>query len=246
MASIAKAARDLFRPDVLSLLLHTRSLFQWALAALRKQDIAAMEIGDKDIIIEYRGCRFKLDPITCQPIFDAYNDYRFNRIQPDDAVLDIGAQVGAFAIPAAKRARVVYAVEPVFHAELIETAELNSITNIVPLHHAIGNSGQRKVINYGGISSKCLTTISFGELHKQLGQIDFLKIDCEGCEWDIEPRDLAGIRSIDAELHTLGLGHRARLKLKEWERWLSENGYICVIDRIDSTRCMLHAEREGK
>ena len=33
------------------------------------------------------------------------------------------------------------------------------------------------------------------------GGCDFLKCDCEGAEWGIDPADLAGIRRIEMELH---------------------------------------------
>jgi len=31
--------------------------------------------------------------------------------------------------------------------------------------------------------------------------VDFLKMDCEGAEWFIEPEELKGIRRIEAEVH---------------------------------------------
>jgi hypothetical protein len=34
------------------------------------------------------------------------------------------------------------------------------------------------------------------------GGCDFLKCDCEGAEWQIQPEDLAGVRRIEMELHT--------------------------------------------
>ncbi|HMV50520.1 MAG TPA: hypothetical protein PKD31_22460, partial [Blastocatellia bacterium] len=38
------------------------------------------------------------------------------------------------------------------------------------------------------------------------GGCDFLKCDCEGAEWQIDPDDLAGIRRIEMELHQPPIG----------------------------------------
>jgi len=220
-------------------------------AALRKQGMVIIDTAHNEgIFVEYRGCKFRLDPISCQPIFDVYRDYRFDRIRPDDVVLDIGAQIGAFAIPAAKIARRVYAVEPLFHYELLESIRLNRAKNVYPLWYGLGKERSVLRLGYWGMANYCsvypfpeiLEDLRWWRLTARRG-IDVLKLDCEGCEWYINPEDLKGIRVIEAELHTFGLGIKGRRKMKQWISWLEDNGYNYELEHIDSTRSMLHAEK---
>ena len=83
-------------------------------------------------------------------------------------------------------------------------------------------------MNYGGVqlgegSEKVImrTIDSYN-----LEDIDYIKIDIEGWEWGINPRDLEGIRRIAFEPH-IRLGHRMRDKqaLREWIKWLESEGY---------------------
>lgn len=254
MSRMSKVFLNLLKPDVFGFFLHTRSVSQWLVAALRKQGLVIIDTARNEaIFVEYRGCKFRLDPFSCHPIFDVYRDYRFDRIRPDDIVLDIGAQIGAFAIPAAKIAKRVYAVEPIFHCELLESIRLNRATKVYPLWYGIReNDGgcNTIVIDYWGKRQFC-RALPFPEILEDLRWwrltarhgIDVLKIDCEGCEWHINPQDLKGIRVIEAELHTFGLGIKGRRKMKEWISWLEANGYNYELEHIDSTRSMLHAEK---
>ena len=242
MASIKKAIKDLFKPDVIKFGIHARSISQWALASLRKQNIIMLELKD-DLIMEYRGCRFKVDVVTCIPVLTVYDEYRFDRIRKGDVVLDIGAQIGAFAIPASKIAERVYAVEPIFIDELGENTELNNTEDkVICLNYGIGKSNRDAKLEYRGVIKDC-QLIKFKELRNKVekfDKVDFLKIDCEGSEWSIEPEDLKGIRTIEAELHTFNLWHI--INVRKWERWLKKNNYEYELIRMDSTRYMLHAE----
>jgi len=256
MARLSRVFTNLLKPDVLGFFFHTRSLSQWMVAALRKQGMVIIDTAHNEgIFVEYRGCKFRLDPISCQPIFDVYREYRFDRIRPDDVVLDIGAQIGAFAIPAAKIARRVYAVEPLFHCELLESLRLNRAAKVYPLLYGVRHDGEgcnTEVVDYWGLRRFC-RVLSFPDILREIQgshvapfesrNIDVLKIDCEGCEWYINPEDLKGIRVIEAELHTFGLGIKGRRKMKQWISWLEENGYNYELEHIDSTRSMLHAEK---
>ncbi len=243
MARLSRVFTNLLKPDVLGFFFHTRSLSQWMVAALRNQGMVIIDTAHNEgIFVEYRGCKFRLDPISCQPIFDVYREYRFDRIRPDDVVLDIGAQIGAFAIPAAKIAKRVYAVEPIFHCELLESIRLNQAENIYARWEGLGESDGWLRLEYWGKSSQCVTRTLPEMLDMSTG-VTVLKVDCEGCEWYINPEDLKGIRVIEAELHTFGLGIKGRRKMKQWSSWLEDNGYNYELEHIDSTRSMLHAEK---
>jgi FkbM family methyltransferase len=128
--------------------------------------------------------------------------------EPNDVVIDIGANIGAFSIllailyPFIK----VIAIEPVAetYIKLYQNIKLNNLKNITPINTAISNSNRRiqhivySPIGTGGASSyvtqgcenhneihiSCLTLDEIFE-HCHIDKCKLLKIDCEGAEYDI-------------------------------------------------------------
>jgi len=163
----------------------------------------------------------------------------FRNIRPDDIVLDIGANIGAITIPLAKVAKYVHAVEPLFMKELRRNIYLNELENVRIHEKAIGHNGSTRVIKF---SSRCkvASCISFHELRKHIPRVDYLKIDCEGCEWAIDPKELIGIRELRIEFHIRrGHGRKDNARLAIWEKWLKDNGYNYDISYgIQPVRCV--------
>jgi len=140
-------------------------------------------------------------------------EYRFDDIRQDDVVIDIGANVGAFCIRAARRSRRVFAVEPVAWEILEENIRLNQVpVKIVRGALGDGNPGR---ITWDGITVS-VPTYSLREIVSLAGGCDFLKCDCEGGEWSIRPEDLAGIRRIEMELHLPPIGGLPNPSLLEY------------------------------
>jgi hypothetical protein len=130
-------------------------------------------------------------------------DYWVDDIREEDTVIDIGANVGAFSIRAAKRCRRVVAVEPVTTDLLFHNIRLNRVT-VQVIRGALG-SGQFTEIDWDG----CCVRVPSYQLRDILhlaGGCTFLKCDCEGAEWLIDPDDLSGIRRIEMELHQPPIG----------------------------------------
>ncbi len=125
-------------------------------------------------------------------------EYRFDDIRPDDRVIDIGANVGAFCIRASRFSPHIVGVEPVTASLLRENIRLNGVPVRV-IEGALGNgvSGHVSWDDCGVISP----TYPLSRIIEMAGGCDFLKCDCEGAEWCILPEDLAGIRRIEMELH---------------------------------------------
>lgn len=125
-------------------------------------------------------------------------EYRMDDILPDDRVLDIGANIGAFCIRASCRSRHVVAVEPVTTAILFRNIALNHS----PVRVIAGALGRGKPKEISWDDCRVVSpTFTLQKLRELSGGCDFLKCDCEGAEWDIDPDDLAGIRRIEMELH---------------------------------------------
>jgi FkbM family methyltransferase len=125
-------------------------------------------------------------------------EYRFSDIQKDDIVVDIGANVGAFCIRAAYYSDFVFAVEPLTHEVLQKNIRLNGVS-VTVLDYALGD-GNVESISWDGIS-RHMKTVSLKTIIGMTGGCDFLKCDCEGGEWLIDPQDLSSVRRIEMELH---------------------------------------------
>jgi len=141
------------------------------------------------------------------------DEYRFNDICPEDIVVDIGANVGAFCIRAARRSRNVTAVEPVTTAPLRNNILANGVS-VQVLEGALGD-GKPAVICWDEerVSTSTYTLQMILEL---AGGCDFLKCDCEGAEWLINPTELAGVRRIEMELHQPPIGGRPNPALLDY------------------------------
>ena len=126
------------------------------------------------------------------------NEYIFDDIRKDDIVIDIGANIGGFCIPASKLSDHVYAVEPLTTKELKRNIELNN-ADINVIESALGNGTTMK-IKWVGLT-KSIKTMTLSEIISSCGGCDFLKCDCEGGEWFIQPDEIIGIRRIEREYH---------------------------------------------
>lgn len=183
-------------------------------------------------VIEVDGCRFRVNDQVGSTQRVTGNPW-FGKIRSTDVVVDVGANIGAISIPLAKVAKEVYAVEPLFIEELKDNIELNGLSNIEIIPFGIGKEGT-KIIKFG---PKCATAtiITFGELKRRIGeQIDFLKMDGEGCEWEMEPSELKGIRELRMEFHIQrGRVQECRKKYREYMSWMKSEGYEIHVTYVD-------------
>src|SRR5512136_2593164 len=81
--------------------------------------------------------RFVERDLPYRQITDA-GEYRFDDIRPEDIVVDIGANVGAFCIRAARVSDHVFAVEPVACEVLKENIRLNR-SRVTLIEGALGD-----------------------------------------------------------------------------------------------------------
>src|SRR3989344_1056598 len=129
------------------------------------------------------------------------------RIKPEDIVVDIGAQIGAFSVYAAKKAKKgkIFAYEPFSenYKILLANKKLNKTSNLKPFKLAISgkagsvdfyssasNSAAHSLIKFQKDHVKAedrVRTIPLKEvfLNNKIGKVDFLKIDAEGSEYEI-------------------------------------------------------------
>lgn len=202
-----------------------------------------------DSVLELRnGLRFSVRAGTSDltvlneaAILNPYLGSGHIELSQDSIVVDVGANMGDFAIWAASLCPLgrVYAVEPMRESiSALETNKaLNSLQNIEIIQAALGDHEGEITLSIAGAESSAhfhpdagtntqtarLTTLPQLMRDYGLEKIDLLKMDCEGSEWDILPAArevLPRIRQICMEFH-LERGWTAE-KLAEW---LRSNGY---------------------
>lgn len=141
---------------------------------------------------------------------------------PTGIVLDLGANIGAYALYAAQTATVVYAYEPESSnfSQLTKNIELNACTNIVPIQKAVGGRESavslfKASVNKGASSTAQAISHNAETVHMTtldalckkhaLENIDMLKVDIEGGEYELfahASRDTLGrIQHIMMEMH---------------------------------------------
>ncbi|MDY6874649.1 MAG: FkbM family methyltransferase [Chloroflexota bacterium] len=158
------------------------------------------------------GCKFQVRSlmdvwIVKETCLD--RDYESNSVQIKDGwtVIDIGAGIGEFAILVAKEhpSSQVYAYEPFPESFVLfqENLNLNMTENIRAFQMAVGSKSGKMMLATTGEAVQHTTThstvsgsatsmievqgLSLDDLFQisGIGHCDFLKIDCEGCEFEI-------------------------------------------------------------
>jgi len=159
-------------------------------------------VTDEPGVILHDGIRFAVRETPYRQIRDV-PEYETGDMGKNDRVLDIGANIGAFALRAARISQHVTAVEPVTADLLEENIALNNMPVRV-IRAGLGNGQPREIV-----WDECRTvvpTFTLRNLIDMAGGCDFLKCDTEGAEWLIRPRDLDAIRRIEMELHIPPIG----------------------------------------
>ncbi|HVS80576.1 MAG TPA: FkbM family methyltransferase [Pyrinomonadaceae bacterium] len=169
---------------------------------------------------------------------------------PDDAtIVDLGANIGGFSVYAATIARNarVYAYEPMpdFYRLMQENVRLNGQTDVIKcFNYAVaGTSADRELFTAGtnfffptliapegahcaGTRVHCTTLAAILDVNR-LAQVDLLKMDIEGAEYEIlyrtPPEYFARIKEIRMEYHNLDA---AGQNVEGLKRFLTAQGYL--------------------
>jgi FkbM family methyltransferase len=170
-------------------------------------------------------------------------------IEKNDVVIDIGAHVGYFTLYAAKRAQtgMVISFEPTKESfsVLKNNVKINNFQNIFINNLAVANISESRTFfvdkKYGisntfyesntGLEKEIVQTTTLDEIYGKynLENIDFLKMDCEGAEFEIilntSTEILKKIKKISMEIHEDMVPH----KVEELISKLSKNGFTINI-----------------
>ena len=125
----------------------------------------------------------------------ARNDYRIGPAGLSGVVVDVGANVGAFSVLAAKAgADVVHAYEPhpANRARLQHHLTLNRVADRVVVHpeavaektgDVVWLTGVGGGVHIAGEGDATARTVSLADILGEVGPVEFLKHDAEGAEW---------------------------------------------------------------
>jgi FkbM family methyltransferase len=179
-------------------------------------------------------------------------------VEKDDVVLDLGASVGPFAYCAAKKdPKIVLAVEP--HPQLVPTLRhnLDPFTNVIIEPKAVGaETGKFEIHGLFDADAKwadenrkneaeCITFMDLIRTY-EIDQIDFLKIDIEGMEYEVFNDDnkewiFANVRKIAGEFHLNNENEKKKFR-KFRDTYLTELGKdrvkVLSADLVDITHSL--------
>lgn len=174
-------------------------LQEWVNHRYKNPNIVFLRRDATSHVVSKEGLKFGLEGV--EELGDLMTEYEFGDISKDDIVLDLGANVGGFSIRAAQKAKHVYAVEPLFYRELYENIALNNMEDkITIIRRAIGN-GEQIPLKYRD-HAETVETLPLKDLLASIPEpVTFLKVDIEGAEWGINPREFANIPRIEFEAH---------------------------------------------
>jgi FkbM family methyltransferase len=181
------------------------------------------------------------------------------KIGPDDTVIDIGGNIGVFAAYAASRADgvTVYSFEPFpknaeYFLSNMAKSRLSNVTlqNLAVAGkpgtrtlrvanswgcHSLGTDGDKTA---AGVEVQCTT---LDKIISDAGKCDFLKIDCEGGEYEIlrntTEATLRAVKKIVCEYHNTEQGTGPELK----ELLTGKQFRVDRFDEIDARSGMLYA-----
>jgi FkbM family methyltransferase len=204
--------------------------------------------------------------ILKETVLDRQYESASEPLQPQWTVIDIGAALGDYAVWAGNqlsRGR-LFAIEPFPQSVrlLRENLALNQVQNVTVIESAIGGrdgksglqlvTGQAVQHSTAAISAQAgsvaVDVVSLDSFLKQMkiDSCDYLKIDCEGAEYDIlfnsSADSLARIQRICMEVHD-GITPYSR---QDMLKFLEEHGFITrlTLNPVHNDLAYLFAERE--
>ncbi len=195
-------------------------------------------------IIGTENSLFYIDDMI-RTIVDVDREYEYYDIRPTDIVMDLGACIGGFALKISQKVNHVYAVEPILVESLNQNIQLNNnVNNITILNYSLDKvdrqwNGERYKNSDKTSNNKTLSEL----IDLAGGHIDFLKLDCEGGEWCIQPDELIYIRRIEAEIHSYDSNNNIH-NMTDFENTLQIANFEYTKQITSSKTMLVHAKNK--
>lgn len=238
---------------------YVRSSLTLARRLRRRRDLIAVVLDPSRVLRFEDGLVLRVrDRLDLLVVKETLCDdvYGLSQLVAPGLIIDVGAGVGSFAVPAARRfpeCRVLaFEPDPLQFAGLLANAATNG-GDIEGICAAVGTSGTYLLTGTGARSSTVSPSAGGGvmvrgvPLRDFVGDVavDLLKIDSEGAELDVlhslSPRGLDGVARVALEYHNLQ-GQRQDAMLASL---LAGRGFEvrAVPDRYDARIGYLYARR---
>ncbi len=219
-----------------------------------------------EVALRRAGWRFQIRAamdawIIKETCLDADYLWASGPLKPDWTVLDIGAGLGDFTIFAAKQCPqgIVHAYEPLAKSFTLlqHNLALNSIHNAQVFPKGVASQPGMLAVDaakveavstrFASTNEGTIPALGLSQVVDSLpsGQCDFLKIDCEGCEFDMllnsPPETLARIHRLSLEVHD-GFTSHSSYELVEY---LQQQGFRVARqpNPVHTHLSLLYAER---
>ncbi len=184
--------------------------------------LTAKEIKNK---VKFRYRTDTYDRAIIDSVFtDGYYLLSSNfKINEGDVVIDIGSHIGSFSILAGYLGAEVLSYEPVYdnYEILIDNIKYNGLDKVLPFNLAVTADGrdiklfkskkkENGLFNTGGWSVNegneyvLSESVSIDDVLSSFKYVDFIKMDCEGCEYEIiKKADLSNVDKLVIESHKI-------------------------------------------
>ena len=196
------------------------------------------------------------------------DDYKIKSLgNKEGTIIDIGAHLGSFSLFASKKCPKykVYSFEPSpsTYAVLKKNIGINGFKNIKAFNKAVTSDGRPVRIYINPINSALntiydnkghfadISSVSLQEIFTEnsIRSCDFIKMDCEGAEYDIllnTPQSiLKKIKKMVIEYHNpdyFGI-QNAKYNLENVVNWMKISGFSCTVKKVKSYQGVIIAYR---
>jgi FkbM family methyltransferase len=186
-----------------------------------------------------RGSKFRQ-----QSKFSRYTLEGFVEVEEGDTVLDVGAFLGEFSLPAAEKADYVIAIEPDVRTYMCLIKQIDSTENIAAKNILFGEDSGKAVFKMADdpTESSLLNVDRTSYIEREVpmtridsfldsnahNHVDFLKMDAEGAE----PEVIRGMVDADIRKVSIDAGDERNGKdtVTEVKNTLEEQGFEIIVD----------------
>lgn len=193
----------------------------------RHPDVSNIRVGGRNVRVAFPDSERSRQEHEFHKII-LEDCYRLKDIPSADTVLDIGANIGLFAIAARNRfpKATIHCYEPNTavlpnlraHAAQIDAACFHEAVGLTDGKISLQTSADGSLFSVSKADpSGSIDQCTFASAVAKLGTVDLLKLDCEGAEWDLfQDRDAwKSVRRLAMEYHLWAKMGSTVFELKE-------------------------------
>lgn len=185
-----------------------------------------------------------------------YTKEGFCEIDQDDVVVDVGAFIGEFTLPAARRAKYVMAIEPDPQTFRCLSSQISNYGNILAVNElpyeshtelifkSADDKSESSIINVdqGSYSEVKMATKTLDSIlmEHSIPHVNYLKLDAEGAE----PEVLRGLSEIPVDKLAIDVGEERKgaSTQNEVTTILTSRGYEVMVEESDNGTPVLFAK----